>query len=125
MDPALYKDHTTSRGLKYHYWSSPAHGSKPTLLFCHGFPSTSRDWRFIAARFKEKGYGVIVPDMLGYGGTDKPEDLAAYTGSLLVQDLVDILDAERVDKVIVIGHDLCVLRALSQSGVEAPDLVVL
>ncbi|EKM54100.1 uncharacterized protein PHACADRAFT_196533 [Phanerochaete carnosa HHB-10118-sp] len=105
MDASLYRDHVTSRGVKYHYWSSPAEGSKPTLLFCHGFPSTSRDWRFVVPLFKEKSFGVIVPDMLGYGDTDKPEDPAAYCGSLLIQDLVDILDKENVDKVIVVGHD--------------------
>ncbi|GJE95911.1 hypothetical protein PsYK624_121020 [Phanerochaete sordida] len=49
--------------------------------------------------------------MLGYGGTDKPEDPAAYIGSLLVQDLVEILDEERVDKAVVIGVT-SLLRAL-------------
>lgn len=105
MDPSLYKDVTTSRGLTYHYWAFRAEGPKPTLLLCHGFPSTSRDWRFIVPFFIEEGYGIVAPDMLGYGGTDKPEEPAAYRGSALIEDLVDILDAEGVDRAVIIGHD--------------------
>lgn len=105
MDASLYKDFTTSRGFKYHYWYASAKEDKPILLFCHGFPSTSNDWRKVAPYFAAKGYGIIVPDMLGYGGTDKPTDPALYVQSAIGKDLVDILDHERVSKAIAIGHD--------------------
>jgi pimeloyl-ACP methyl ester carboxylesterase len=74
-------------------------------LFLHGFPSTSYDWRKQVAFFGQEGYGLIVPDMLGYGGTAKPIDAAAYKQSLICADIVDILDAEKVGQAIVIGHD--------------------
>lgn len=74
MDPAFYKDVKTSRGFNYHYYHAPAKGDNLTVLFVHGFPNTSRDWRLIAPLFQEQGYGVVVSDMLGYGGTDKPTD---------------------------------------------------
>ncbi|KAI0073927.1 epoxide hydrolase [Panus rudis PR-1116 ss-1] len=99
-----YKDTNTSRGLKYHYYFAAAHGKKPTLVFCHGFPSTSKDWKRIIPFLEEKGYGVIVPDMLGYGGTDKPEDYTLYKSSYLAQDILDILDAEGIQKAIGVGH---------------------
>ena len=111
MNSSLYKEIVTLRGLKYHYYHSPAQDGKRTLLFCHGFPSTSKDWSRIALSFKEQGYGVIVPDMLGYGGTDKPADPALYVQSAMSQDIVCILDAENVEKAVAIGHDWCV-RAL-------------
>ena len=105
MDASQYKDTTTSRGLKYHYYFSPAHPSKQTLHFCHGFPATSPVWRRIATYFESCGYGVLVVDMLGYGETAKPTDPAAYVPSLISKDLIDVLDAEGLDKVIAIGHD--------------------
>lgn len=105
MDSTLYKDLDVSRGFSYHYYYSAAQEGKPTLLFCHGFPSTSQVWAPIAANFKTKGYGVLVPDLLGYGGTDKPADPAVYTANLLTKDITDILDAENIDHVIAIGHD--------------------
>ncbi|KAL0576465.1 hypothetical protein V5O48_005508 [Marasmius crinis-equi] len=101
MDCAAYKDLKTSRGLDYHYYFSPASEGKRTLVFLHGFPSTSYDWRHQA----QKGYGLIVPDMLGYGGTAKPLDPAEYKLSLISKDIIDILDAEKIDQAVVIGHD--------------------
>ncbi|GJE83979.1 hypothetical protein PsYK624_000520 [Phanerochaete sordida] len=105
MDASLYKETITSRGVKYRYYFSPAQPSRPTLLLCHGFPSTSHDWWHLAPLLQAKGYGVIAPDMLGYGGTDKPTDPAAYVPSLISRDIVDVLDAEKLGKVIAIGHD--------------------
>lgn len=105
MDPASYKDLTTSRGLNYHYYFSVARDARPTLLFLHGFPSSSYDWHNQVTYFQELGYGLVVPDMLGYGGTAKPSDPQQYKSSLIVRDIIDILDAEKVERCIVIGHD--------------------
>jgi len=105
MDPASYKDFTTSRGIKYHYFASPARDGKPTLVFCHGFPSTSYDWHNQVAFFAKEGYGLIVPDCLGYGGTDKPTTPESYAMKLMTKDLAEILDAENQQSVIIIGHD--------------------
>ncbi|KAI0037025.1 alpha/beta-hydrolase [Vararia minispora EC-137] len=106
MDPAKYKQVTTSRGLLYSYYFAPAtEASKPTLLLLHGFPSTSADWAGLVPQFEAAGYGLIVPDMLGYRGTDKPTDPAAYVGSKLTRDLIDLLDVEGVKKAVAIGHD--------------------
>ncbi|KAJ8095039.1 hypothetical protein PM082_010257 [Marasmius tenuissimus] len=44
--------------------------------------------------------------MLGYGNTDKPTDPEIYKSSLISRDIVDLLDAESIDKsAVVIGHD--------------------
>ncbi|KAI0341820.1 alpha/beta-hydrolase [Trametopsis cervina] len=105
MDPSKYKTTNTSRGFTYNYYVAPPKSSKPTILFCHGFPSTSRDWEKQVQFFEDRGYGVIVPDMLGYGDTSKPTDVDAYVPSLIVKDLVEVLDAEGIQKAIAIGHD--------------------
>ncbi|KAI0060515.1 alpha/beta-hydrolase [Artomyces pyxidatus] len=105
MDVSAFKKHTTSRGYTYNYYCKAAEASKPTLVFLHGFPSSSYDWRHQIAFFQARGYGLIVPDMLGYAGTDKPTDPSAYVGSGLAKDVVDILDAEDIAKAIVVGHD--------------------
>ncbi|KAK0451001.1 Alpha/Beta hydrolase protein [Armillaria borealis] len=105
MDSSLYKDFTTSRGLVYHYLVSAPKDGKPYLLFLHGFPSTSFDWRHQISFFAKEGYGLIVPDMLGYGGTSKPTDPADYRSSLITKDIVEIIDAENAARVVAIGHD--------------------
>ncbi|KAF7333351.1 Esterase/Lipase [Mycena venus] len=105
MDQSRYKQVKTQRGFTYsYYWSSPAPG-EPVLFFSHGFPEHSFLWRKQVPFFESLGYGLFGPDLLGYGGTDKPTDPKIYTGSGDAQDLVDILDAEGVKQVIAIGHD--------------------
>ncbi|KAI0037020.1 Alpha/Beta hydrolase protein [Vararia minispora EC-137] len=106
MDPSKYKQTTTSRGLLYNYYFTPSSdSSKPTILLLHGFPSTASDWAGLVPQLEAVGYGLIVPDMLGYGGTAKPVDATAYVGSKIARDCVDVLDAEGVSKAVVIGHD--------------------
>ncbi|KAK7053022.1 hypothetical protein VNI00_004343 [Paramarasmius palmivorus] len=105
LNASFYKDVVTSRGLNYHYYFSPPSDSQPFLVFLHGFPSTSYDWHYQVPYFREKGYGLIVPDLLGYGGTAKPIDTAEYRFSLMSRDIIDILDAENVETAVLIGHD--------------------
>ena len=105
MDPGRYKTIKTGRGLVYNYYASHAQPGKHTLLFLHGYPSTSSDWATFVAFFEALGHVAIVPDLLGFGGTDKPTDAQLYVSTGLVDDVRDILDAERVDKVVVVGHD--------------------
>ncbi|KAK1224637.1 hypothetical protein PQX77_012439 [Marasmius sp. AFHP31] len=107
LDPANYKTTTTSRGITYNYFfSPPANTGKRFLVFLHGWLGLSYDYRFQIDFFKEAGYGLVVPDMLGYGNTDKPTDPEVYKSSLISRDIVDLLDAESIDNnVVVIGHD--------------------
>ncbi|KAJ7840987.1 alpha/beta-hydrolase [Mycena leptocephala] len=100
MDPASYKDFVTPRGFKYHYFFSSADssGSKPTLVFLHGFPSNAHEWRHQVGFFVQRGYGVLAPDLLGYGGTAKPTNVAAYAKSLMHEGIANT-------KVYAIGHD--------------------
>lgn len=108
MDASLFKDFRVSRGFNYHYFYAPAQGTKPTLFFLHGNPSTATDWERIVPYFTKKGYGALVPDMLGYGDTDKPTEAEQYVSSAMCRNLVDLLDHEGLDKVIAVGHDWCV-----------------
>ncbi|GJE98893.1 hypothetical protein PsYK624_151300 [Phanerochaete sordida] len=105
MDAVPSRTSTVSRGLEYSYQHARAQPTKPTLLFCHGFASSARDWHAIAAALHARGYGVLLPDMLGYGGTAKPADTAAYLPSLISRDVADILDAEGLARVVAVGHD--------------------
>ncbi|KAJ7177611.1 alpha/beta-hydrolase [Mycena filopes] len=105
MEPSRYKQVKTKRGFTYSYFSAPAKAGKPVLLFAHGFPSEASVWHKQVAFFEPLGFGLIVPDLLGYGGTDKPTDPKLYVGSGHAHDIADILDAAGVQQVIAIGHD--------------------
>src|SRR6266540_6892976 len=42
----------------------------------------------LIARLREAGARVIVPDMRGFGASDKPHDTAAYSNSAMARDLI-------------------------------------
>ncbi|KIY51666.1 alpha/beta-hydrolase [Fistulina hepatica ATCC 64428] len=104
-DSTVYRTTKTKRGFTYRYIYVAPSGDKPYLIFLHGFPSTSNDWRYQTKYFTARGYGLIVPDMLGYAGTDKPDDPVYYTSIGLAGDIIDIVDAEQAQPAIAIGHD--------------------
>ncbi|XP_010548981.1 PREDICTED: bifunctional epoxide hydrolase 2 [Tarenaya hassleriana] len=92
----------------------------PVILFIHGFPELWYSWRHQMTALSALGYRTIAPDLRGYGDTDAPESVGAYTGLHVVGDLIGLIDAivgER-EKVFVVGHDwgaiiawqLCLLR---------------
>ncbi|KAA1470809.1 alpha/beta-hydrolase [Dentipellis sp. KUC8613] len=105
MDPSTYKSHTTRRGLTWKYHFSPPSAGKPTLVLLHGFPSSAQDWTHQVAHFSAQGAGLLVPDMLGHGASDKPTDAALYTGSGLAGDVVELMDKEGVKEAVLVGHD--------------------
>lgn len=105
MDASLYKTTAVSRGFTYHYYHSPAATGKPTILFVHGFPSSSYDWRRQVEHFRPQGYGIIIPDILGVSGTSKPDNADAFRFALVARDIVDVLDTEGLNAVVGIGHD--------------------
>ncbi|KAL5357562.1 putative epoxide hydrolase [Aspergillus floccosus] len=104
--PSLAKKATLSDGTTYGYVSvSPQSRSKPTFLLLHGYPSSCFDWRHQIAGLQKAGYGIIAPDLLGYGDTDKPTDPAAYRLKTMSGHMAEILDIEGVERAIAVGHD--------------------
>ncbi|KAF1736160.1 Bifunctional epoxide hydrolase 2 [Beauveria bassiana] len=95
----------TPRGYKYSFIYVPARDSKTTLLFLHGFPSQADDWERQVAYFAPLGYGVIAPDLLGYGDTSKPDALTSYTFKGMSDDIAQLLDHLKVESVVGVGHD--------------------
>ena len=111
MDDFEQRDLETSRGFKYRYYVSPpvtdTQDSKaPVLLLCHGFPDDAHMWQFVVSHLMKSKLKIIVPDLLGYGGTSKPTDPASYEIKGMVQDVTEICKAEGVEESILpIGHD--------------------
>ena len=80
-----------------------AAGRRPPLLFLHGYPSSSYDWRTLVDLLPDQEYACF--DFLGFGLSDKPRD-RLY--SLLDQaDLVEaIVERLHTDEVVLVAHDM-------------------
>ncbi|KAF2967064.1 hypothetical protein GQX73_g6526 [Xylaria multiplex] len=97
----------TTSGYTYAYDYAPAtNTSKPTVLLLHGFPASRHDWEDTIPALTAQGYGVIAPDLLGFGDSSKPTELEAYNLKDIVGHLAEILDAEGLKDVVGVGHDV-------------------
>ena len=80
-------------------------GEGAPVVLLHGFPDSGRLWRHQVPALAEAGFRVIVPDMRGYGRSDKPDDVAAYGIAALAADVLAVLAHAGVGKAHVVGHD--------------------
>ena len=55
---------------------------------------------------RSAGARTIVPDMRGFGASDKPREKTAYADSALARDVVALIDHLRLDAVDVIGFSM-------------------
>lgn len=87
----------TSDGLRMAYIDE---GSGPVVLMLHGEPSWSFLYRKMIPSFLEAGCRVIVPDLIGFGRSDKPGALEDYTYAKHVEWLrsvvLDVLDLQDI-----------------------------
>lgn len=81
-------------------------GQGPLVVLIHGFPETWYSWRHQIGPLAGAGFRVCALDVRGYGGSDKPHPVAAYTIEALIGDVVGVIDAlSPQDPAILIGHD--------------------
>lgn len=92
-------------GINYSYILEKAKEAKPTFLLLHGFPSAAHDWRKQIKDLTTAGYGVLAPDLLGYGETAHPTEVEAYAMSKMSAHIAKILEHESLEHVIGVGHD--------------------
>jgi pimeloyl-ACP methyl ester carboxylesterase len=80
-------------------------GDGPPVVLLHGFPDSGRLWRHQVPALVDAGLKVIVPDMRGYGRSDKPTEVEAYRMNLLVGDVLAVISAAGAERAHVVGHD--------------------
>jgi pimeloyl-ACP methyl ester carboxylesterase len=91
-----------TNGIRMHFAEA---GSGFPVVMCHGFPELWYSWRHQLRALADAGFRAIAPDQRGYGDTDVPGALDAYTQRHLVGDIVGLLDALGLAKCIIVGHD--------------------
>jgi len=81
-------------------------GEGDCLALClHGFPEHSVSWRFQMPMLAELGYTVWAPNLRGYGNSDAPRELEAYSLEVLMQDVSSLIEVSGCNEVVLIAHD--------------------
>ena len=83
----------------------PKDGSHVLLL--HGWPDAPVGWEGVARRLQVGGYRTIAPYLRGTGPTTFLRDDTPRVGDgiALAQDAIDLMDALKVERFAVVGHD--------------------
>jgi pimeloyl-ACP methyl ester carboxylesterase len=91
-------------GVELHYAESGAsHGGAPIVLL-HGFPELWYAWRrqLVALATTHR---VLAPDLLGYGLSSRPREVAAYAMPHVVELLAALCDRLGAARIHLVGHD--------------------
>ncbi|WP_163992929.1 alpha/beta fold hydrolase [Pyxidicoccus caerfyrddinensis] len=80
-------------------------GEGPLVLLLHGWPESWYSWRHQLTALASAGYHAVAPDVRGYGQSDKPWPVEAYSMKHLLADFTGLLDALGEKTAVVVGHD--------------------
>jgi haloacetate dehalogenase len=82
-------------------------GNGPPLLLLHGYPQTRVMWRAMAPALAAR-FTLVIPDLRGYGRSDKPPgdaQHAAYSKRVMARDQIAAMRALGYERFAVAGHD--------------------
>jgi pimeloyl-ACP methyl ester carboxylesterase len=90
--------------LAFDRFGSP---DRPSVVLLHGWPGHRRDYRLVAADLTEIA-DVIVPDLRGFGDSDKhPVDPRRfYSADAQARSVAALLDELRLDRIVLGGYDI-------------------
>ena len=85
-------------GYRIHYYAlGPANG--PVAVFVHGLGGRSEDWEKLAPYLAKAGYRVYLPDLPGFGQSEKPANFSYSVAdqAKIVVGFFDALGLKQVD----------------------------
>ena len=91
-----------TNGIRMHIAEA---GDGPLVLLLHGWPESWYSWRHQLPALASAGYHAVAPDVRGYGQTDKPQPVEAYSMKLLMDDYLGLLKVLGANTAVVVGHD--------------------
>ncbi|KAL3670219.1 hypothetical protein V7S43_004532 [Phytophthora oleae] len=126
MDPSVWEQWshnfvTTSEGIKIHYVDAGLRDGPPVVML-HGWPDLWFGWRYQIEALAPK-YRLVVPDVRGFGQSSTPQELEAYGTKNITNDVVALLDALKIEKAVILGHDWGALSGWRMS-LYHPDRVL-
>jgi haloalkane dehalogenase len=113
---------TVADGLRMAYVEAGPAGGQPVVLL-HGDPTWSFLYRTVIPILADAGLRVIAPDLIGFGRSDKPVDVAEHSYARHVQWVRSLaFDVLGLRGVTLVGHDWGGLIGL-RLATENPDRV--
>jgi haloalkane dehalogenase len=80
-------------------------GSGPVVFLLHGMPSWGFLWRKVIPSLLDAGYRCVVPDLIGFGRSDKPLAVADYTYDLHTSSMASLIAELGLEDINFVFHD--------------------
>lgn len=104
-------------------------GAGRCVVLVHGIPGSGACWRAVVDRLPDD-LDVVVPDLLGFGASDRPAGIGTLHASSQAEALSDLLDELDCPTPVVVGHDfggpvtlmLTARRAVAAVGLLATNV---
>ena len=99
--------HFTSQGkaLDMAYMYLPPKENKPVVTLLHGKNFNGAYWQQTAEFLQDNGYGVLIPDQIGFGKSSKPTDYQ-YSFAALASNTRELLEKLDIDQSVIVGHSM-------------------
>jgi haloalkane dehalogenase len=88
--------------LRLHYVDT---GEGDVVLFLHGEPTWSYLWRKVIPPVRDAGFRCIVPDLPGFGRSDKPTDFDWYSYDAHTEAMAALLEQLDLGDITFVVHD--------------------
>jgi len=99
-----YEFITVDKDIKMAYLDI-GNSNDPIILLLHGEPNNSFVFRNIAPFLVKQNYRVIIPDLVGFGYSDKPKNPAIITYSNQTKWLNTFIDTLKLENINLFAHD--------------------
>jgi len=92
-------------GLRCHYLDLGPQNAERTFLCVHGQPTWAYLFRHMIPIFRASGARVVVPDLFGFGRSDKPTEEETYTFSFHRNMLLAFTSRLELTNLTLVGQD--------------------
>ena len=91
-------------GLRVAYLDE-GEASEPPVWLMHGEPTWSYLWRRVLPPLRAAGLRCVVPDLVGFGRSDKPADMGFYSYDMHVAHMAALLERLDLRGATMVVHD--------------------
>ncbi|MGY0578399.1 MAG: alpha/beta fold hydrolase [Paraglaciecola chathamensis] len=105
FDVEYFTVESQGQSLDMAYMYLPSTDAKPVVVLLHGKNFNGAYWQRTARYLHQQGYGVLIPDQIGFGKSAKPTEYQ-YSFAALASHTKALMSSLDIKKSIILGHSM-------------------
>jgi pimeloyl-ACP methyl ester carboxylesterase len=107
-------------GALIYYEKYDLKNDRQFIFLIHGVGGDLDAWQYIKDKLLENGFSCIALDLRGHGYSSHPRSFDHYKLQHFLEDFIAVTEAEKLKKVILVGHSLGAILA-THIALEYPN----